>query len=67
LHADSVEQKNIAAQYPDKVAKLEALLAEHNADQIDPMWPSVVEVPVLIDKTGGVTYEEGDEFSYWPN
>ena len=67
LSVDSTEQKNLAAQSPDKVAQLEVLLDEHNTVQAKPLWPSVVEVPVLIDKTGGETYEEGDEYAYWPN
>ena len=67
LRTDSTEQESLAAHNPDKVAQLEALLDEHNAVQAKPLWPSVVEVPVLIDKTGGETYAEGDEYAYWPN
>ena len=67
LRADPTEQNNLAAQLPGKVAALEALLAAHNAGQAEPMWPSVVQTPQLIDKPGGVPYEEGDEYIYWPN
>ena len=47
--------------------KLEALPAEHNAEQADPLWPGFLDAPQLIDKHGGQKYEEGDEYIYWPN
>jgi uncharacterized sulfatase len=49
------------------VAELEALLASHNAEQVEPLWPSVFNSPQLIDKTSNEPLEEGDEFIYWPN
>ena len=52
---------------PDKVEALEALLAAHNVQQEKSMWPGVMESPQLIDKPGGVPWEEGDEYIYWPN
>lgn len=67
LAADPTERNNLAAQMPEKVAELEALLAAHNAEQVAPMWPSVVQQAQLIDKPGGVPYEQGDEYIYWPN
>ncbi|MCB1701509.1 MAG: sulfatase-like hydrolase/transferase [Halioglobus sp.] len=67
LAVDPTEQNNLASERPDKVAALEALLAAHNAEQATPMWPSVIQNAQLIDKPGGVPYEEGDEYIYWPN
>ena len=67
LAEDPTEQRNLATQLPEKVAELEALLAAHNAEQAQPMWPSVVQDAQLIDKPGGVAYEQGDEYIYWPN
>jgi len=67
LAADPTEQRNLAAERPEVVATLEDLLARHNATQAAPLWPSVIEAPVLIDKTGAEPYVEGDEYSYWPN
>jgi hypothetical protein len=43
------------------------LLAAHNVEQAEPMWPSVAQDAQLIDKAGGVPYEEGDEYIYWPH
>ena len=67
LANDPTEQSDLAARHPQRVAELKALLAEHNATQAAPMWPSVIEGPQLIDKHGGQGYEAGDEYIYWPN
>jgi uncharacterized sulfatase len=67
MAADPTERHNLAATMPEKVAELEALLAAHNAEQAAPMWPSIVQQAQLIDKPGGVPYEPGDEYIYWPN
>ena len=67
LGADPTEQHNLAAQFPERVAALEALLAAHNAEQAEPLWPSVIQSPQRIDKTGIEPYAEDDEYIYWPN
>ena len=67
LEADPTEQVDLAAERPDRVAALEALLEAHNAEQAEPLWPSIIQSPQLIDKHGGQTYVEGDEYIYWPN
>ena len=67
LAVDPTEQNNLAAQNGEKVAELEALLAGHNEEQVEPLWPSVFNSTQLIDMTTNEPYEEGDEFIYWPN
>jgi len=67
LSSDPGERNNLASQQPQKVAELEALLTAHNAEQAPPLWPSVLDMPQLIDKHGGQAYVEGDEYIYWPN
>jgi len=67
LAEDPTEQINLVTQYPEKLALLEALLESHNAEQMEPLWPSVFDSPQLIDKTSNEPIEEGDEFIYWPN
>ena len=67
LAVDPTEQNNLAQSEPETVRKLEALLAEHNAEQADPLWNSFLDSPQLIDKHGGQEYEDGDEYIYWPN
>ena len=67
LDQDPTEQRDLSATEPERLAELAALLAKHDAAQSPPLWPSVIEMPILIDKTGAETYEEGDEYTYWPN
>lgn len=67
LREDPTEQNNIAAKLPQKVAELQALLQAHNAEQAEPLWDTVVEGPIRIDKTGADPWEEGDAYVYWPN
>jgi uncharacterized sulfatase len=67
LGADPTERRNVAVAEPAIVARLQKLLDEHNAEQAKPLWPSVIESAVLIDKTGADPYVAGDEYTYWPN
>lgn len=67
IDEDPTEQTNLVLQRPDKLAELEGLLAVHNAEQAEPLWPSVIQAPQLIDKTSNAAYKEGDVYLYWPN
>ena len=51
----------------DNLAALEALLAAHNADQVEPLWRSVIDMPQRIDKHGEEPFDASDEYVYWPN
>jgi len=68
LMEDPTEQNNIAEDHPDKVASLHALLDAHNAEQVEPLWPALLESPQFIDKTGREPRDpETDEYVYWSN
>ena len=67
LNEDPLEKINLAKKEAEKINELENLLAANNDEQIEPLWPSVIDSPQLIDKHGGQDYEEGDEYIYWPN
>lgn len=67
LNQDPTEQYDLAAERPDTVAQLRALLDAHDAEQADPLWPSRFAMPVNIDKTLLDRDAEDDEFIYWPN
>ncbi len=76
LDSDPTEQNNVADENPDHTKKMLAMLDEHNAEQIDPAWPALIELPKRIDKTivhppvEGEEYnnwEPNDEYVYWPN
>jgi arylsulfatase A-like enzyme len=67
LDEDPTEQVNLVDKRPDKVEVLKRLLATHNADQAEPLWPSNFEGPVSIDKTLDQPESPDDEYIYWPN
>ena len=67
LADDPTEQHDLAESNPAKVAELAAKLATIYAEQATPLWPALIEVPVLIDKPLGRPVIGTDEFIYWSN
>ncbi len=67
LAEDPTEQNNLAASHPDKLEELEALLAAHQASSRGPLYESVTQMPVMVDKTLAEKFVEGDEYVYTPN
>ncbi len=67
LTTDPTEQTNVADSMPAKVAELQGLLDTHNADQVEPIWPSVLQDYVTIDKNDEELLLPEDEYIYWPN
>ena len=67
LAEDPTEQHNLAAERPDKLAELMALLDKHAANARPPLYPSEIEAPVPIDKDLSVPFENGDEWVSVPN
>jgi uncharacterized sulfatase len=67
LAEDPTEQNNLAATRPDKLEQLGALLAAHQASSRGPLYPSIVQMPVMVDKTLAEKFVEGDEYVYTPN
>ncbi|MEM9939402.1 MAG: sulfatase [Pseudomonadota bacterium] len=67
LASDPTEQNNLAAERPEKTAELQALLDEHQADSVGPLYAHDLESPILIDKTVDQFPADGDEFIIWPN
>lgn len=67
LRNDPTEQTNLAETEPQRVRELVALLDAHAAGQAEPLWDNIIEGVTPIDKHGGLPYEEGDEYLYWPN
>lgn len=66
LREDPTEQINLVSQSPEKIALLSQLLAEHNAEQAEPMWPTRIKLPVAIDKTLDQSYGI-NEVVFFPN
>jgi uncharacterized sulfatase len=67
LAEDPTEQHDLAAERPEKLAELRALLAAHDAEQAKPLWDSFAEMPVAIDKTLAEPEREDDLVVWWPN
>ena len=67
LAEDPFEKNDLSATRSDKLAELDRLLNAHNDQQVEPMWPSNVEIPIWIDKSLGDQPTLDDEFIYWPN
>jgi len=67
LASDPTEQNNLAAQQPEKVAQLEALLDAHQADSVGSLYPYGLVSPIQVDKTVNVEAEQGDEYVLWFN
>jgi len=64
---DPLEKDNLIKSYPEIELLMKRLLAEHNSKQSEPLFPSVFEMPILIDKFDGQEFEKGDEYIYWSN
>ena len=67
LAVDPTEQNNLATSRPDKLEELTALLAAHQSGSRGPLYESVVQMPVMVDKTLAERFEQGDEYVYTPN
>jgi uncharacterized sulfatase len=67
LAEDPTEQRNLADAQPQRVAELKALLATHNAQMVAPAWPSLIEAPIMVDKTLDQPEAADDEYVYWQN
>ncbi len=67
MRADPHEQRDLSAERPEKRAELEAALAAHNAEQAEPAWPSMIDMPINIDKDLTRADAPDDEYIYWSN
>jgi len=67
LAHDPDEHVNLAAKQPERVAELTALLEAHAATQSQPLWPSLLEAAVRIDKPLNTPTSPDDEYVYWAN
>lgn len=67
LATDPTERHELSAAEPAKTKALLAMLAAQDARTMKPMWPSLLQGPVLIDKPGGVPQKAEDEYILWDN
>src|SRR5262249_16982153 len=67
LDQDPTERVELSAQHPDKVRELRAVLAAHEAEMVQPAWPSLIEAAIDIDHPLGVPESPADDYVYWEN
>jgi len=67
LKEDPTEQNNLYKTQPKKAEELTVLLEKLLLEQKPPLWPALLEAPVLIDKHLNESMEQNDEYIYWAN
>ena len=67
LSNDPTERNNLVAQMSEKVELLEKILEEHNGQQVEPNFMSVIATPVRLDKHDGEEWTAEDEYTFWDN
>lgn len=68
LAVDPTEKNDLSEAEPAKLAEMIALLNEIDSEQSDPIWPALLEGPVMIDRPlGGAPRGPDDEYVFWPN
>jgi len=67
LAEDPTERVDVAAENPDKVRELKAVLAAYEAEMVKPAWPSLIEAAIDVDHPLGVPERSSDEYVYWEN
>ena len=67
LASDPTEKKNLTASHPEKWAELQLLLKNHHQGMAQALWPTFIEMPIMIDKTLDQHQTQEDEYTYWYN
>lgn len=67
LDKDPTEKNDLAAQEPEQLSRMKAMLAAHHEGMPPPQWKSFLEVPIFIDKTLDQPRQPGDVYTYWVN
>jgi arylsulfatase A-like enzyme len=67
LAADPLEQHDLSAQMPEKVAELRRRITAQAAEMPAPLWPALLEGPVRIDVPINAPWKEGQDYVYWAN
>jgi len=67
LRVDPTEQNDLSEERPEKLAELQTALATHDAELPPPAWPSMISLPVNIDKDLTHAGAPDDEYIYWSN
>ena len=67
LNEDPTEQINLIKSDLKKLNELEKILNKKLSEQVEPIWPSLLDWPIFIDKTLDETVNNNDEYIFWAN
>ena len=67
LNEDPTEQLNLSESNFTKLNELEEILNNKLSEQVKPIWPSLLDFPIFIDKTLDETVNKNDEYIFWAN
>lgn len=67
LAEDPTERRDLSKAEPGRVKAMLALIREQDAQSAKPIWPSLLQGPILVDKPGGAKQQPGDEYVLWDN
>ena len=67
LKDDPTEKTNLAETNPEKLAELKARLATVDGEQAKPLWPSLLEGSIPIDRPLDTPAAKDEEYVYWAN
>ena len=67
LKDDPTEKTNLADQQPEKLAELTQKLNEIDGQQSKPLWPSLQEGAIALDRPLGTPEVDGEDYIYWSN
>jgi len=67
LNEDPTEQINLIKSDLEKLNELEKILNKKISEQVKPIWPSLLDWPIFIDKTLDEKVNKNDEYIFWAN
>jgi arylsulfatase A-like enzyme len=67
LASDPTERRELSQAEPARTKAMLALLAAQDAQNVKPMWPSLLQGPVFVDHPSGQPQRKGEEYILWDN
>ncbi|MDC1337367.1 sulfatase-like hydrolase/transferase [Flavobacteriaceae bacterium] len=67
LNQDPIEKINLIKSNIEKLNELELILSNKLSEQVKPIWPSLLDWPIFIDKTLDEKVNKTDEYIFWAN
>jgi arylsulfatase A-like enzyme len=67
LNQDPTEQHNLSASHPQQLETLTDVLRDMDKQMVEPLWPSLVEVPIAVDYTVNNLPDTEFETIIWSN